>query len=154
LPRLVQSLTRRAVLYGRSAGVGEYDASEKSKQRVHRLSRILVKQPMAGVAENDDCHIGSDELDLLSERDAIGALASDGENGHGQSSLRQLGEVLRSLWERREACPTGAHPTRPGVGRDIGVAIRLRNGASAVRRELVPIVVEVVPLTSFDQQLG
>src|SRR5258706_10725310 len=108
---------------------------------------------MAGVAEDDDFHIRPHELYLLSQRHAVRALAPDGQNWHSQSRLRKLGKVFRGLRERLEVSPTGAHATRPGVGCDIRGAISRRNRPGAVRGELVPIVIEVVPLAAFDQQL-
>src|SRR5260370_26408047 len=104
---------------------------------------------MSGVLEHDGGHIRSYQLHVWGEEFPQGLFAPDGQDGHGELVLRELGETLRGLWERNEVAPAGSHTTWARVGCGVRFPIGFRKRARLIGGEIIPIMLEIHALASL-----
>ena len=124
--------------------------SEELDEGVGGFFGAFFEDPVAGVFEDDGGDVGGDELHLLRQGISQGFVAADGENGHSELGLGELGEILGCLLEGDEVGPGGAHASWARVRRDIGLAIFFRKGAGLMGGEVVPEVFEVSAFAALD----
>src|SRR5262249_43694212 len=136
-----------------SAAKARRRGSEELHQRVGRLPRVLLENPVARVLQHHDRRVASDQPGLLPERGAGGLIASDREDRHRQLRLREHGEVGGRFLEGNEVGPACPHPSGPRIRRRVGLPVRLGHRAGPVRREVVPEMLEVSSLAPRDQFL-
>ena len=55
---------------------------QESHQRIGRLVPVLLHEPVTGIGQHDGRGVGRHQLDLFSQRLAIGLLSADRQNGH------------------------------------------------------------------------
>src|SRR5260370_7070396 len=123
--------------------------SEKLHERVGSFLGVFLEDPVSGVLEHDGGHIRSYQLHLLGEEFPQGVFAPDGQDGHGELGLRELGEILRGLWERNEVAPAGSHTTWARVGCGVRFPIGFRKRARLIGGEIFPTILEINPPPSF-----
>src|SRR4051812_42025962 len=106
---------------------------------------------MPAVWNIHNLHVGSDQLDLVSERKTIRFLSAQRKHRHRELRLREFFKILRRLWKGNEVGPARTHSSRTRVSRGVSPAHRLRYRVILVRSEVVPVVLEISTLTSSDE---
>src|SRR5882762_6108888 len=108
---------------------------------------------MAGVFEDNNRGVRSDNFDLPPEEFSIRRGAADRQRRHGQPGLRELREIFGCLNEGNKIRPAGAHPSRTRIGWRVGCVIGFWQRMVFVGGELIPEMLEVNSLAPADQCL-
>jgi len=107
-------------------------ASEKLYQGRHHPLRTFFHQPAPSVLQNEESHVGRQQLHLRWQEVTIGFFASNREHRQGEPGLRKLRKIAGGLLERNEVGSARAHASRLGVG--LGAPVRFRDKVCFYRR--------------------
>ena len=126
-------------------------ASEKLYQGRHHPLRTFFHQPAPSVLQNEESHVGRQQLHLRWQEVNIGFFASNREHRQGEPGLRKLRKIAGGLLERDEVGSARAHASRLGVG--LGAPVRFRDRVCLIGGGVVPEMFEVSRLAGLHRRL-
>src|SRR5260370_1572301 len=106
---------------------------------------------MSGAADDDAFHIVIHHPALIDEELSAGLFAGEHEHRHGELGLAEPGKIVGILRKRLEHLEAGLHSAALRISLGIDTTIALRHRFRAIRREVVPEVLEIDPLAARDE---
>src|SRR6266542_5939711 len=125
---------------------------QKSCEQRNRSLWCFIHQPMSRAGNDFPLHVRCNQLGLRNEEFAAGLLTAEHKHRHRERRRAQFCEVLCVALEAFEILEAGAHAARLRVSLCVKLAVSFRHGMVRVGSEVIPEVLEVSPLATFDQR--